>query len=161
MRKSEPTKATRGNVAKADSYNEARARIKSAKENGFYIEAVAIMESIVCDRILSYLHTVHDFPLRTKKDWHHNMSNLVKEVRSRTTLTDQEGRCIWDLLDKWRRQRNEIVHRLVRSDPGEPTLPVDEFLETAKECCKHGEELVKHVINWNKRAKRKAKSPER
>ena len=65
-----------------------------------------------------------------------------------------------DRLDEWRMDRNEIVHKLVRSDPGEPTLPVDEFLEKAKQCCETGEDLSKQVVNWNKREKRNAERSE-
>lgn len=61
-----PKPAQKGNVAKAASYREAKARIKAAKEQHFYIEAIAIIESIISDRILSYLHGAHNFPPRTK-----------------------------------------------------------------------------------------------
>lgn len=156
MRKSLPSPAKKGNVAKADSYREAKARIKSAKEHHFYIEATAIIESIISDRILSYLHGAHDFPLKTKNGWDHSLNNLTEKVREYDELLNDEGENVWNLIDTWRRKRNKVVHNLVRSDPGTPTLLVDDFLEKARESCETGEALANAVVNWNKRAKRRA-----
>jgi len=47
--------AIRGNVAKYLSYREAWSRIKTAQEHGFYLEAVTLEESIIADRLISYL----------------------------------------------------------------------------------------------------------
>ncbi len=156
MRKSLPSPAKKGNIAKADSYREAKARIKAAKEHHFYIEATAIIESIISDRILSFLHGAHNFPLKNRQGWDHSLHNLTDAVRGHEELLSDEGESVWDLIDTWRRQRNKIVHNLVRSDPGTPTLPVDEFLDMTRVSCETGEVLSNLVVNWNKRAKRRA-----
>lgn len=44
-----------GNGAKYLSYREAWARIKLARRQGFFLEAVTIEESIISDRLLSFL----------------------------------------------------------------------------------------------------------
>jgi hypothetical protein len=44
-----------GNVVKYLSYREAWTRIKQAQEQGFYLEAVTLEESIITDRLISYL----------------------------------------------------------------------------------------------------------
>ena len=47
-------KTVKGNLEKYQSYEEVWRRIKSAQESGFYLEAIAIKESIMPDRITSY-----------------------------------------------------------------------------------------------------------
>lgn len=48
----------KGNAAKFWSYREAWTRIKQAQEQGFYLEAVTIEESIISDRLMSYLISI-------------------------------------------------------------------------------------------------------
>ncbi|NJM48932.1 MAG: hypothetical protein HC860_24505 [Alkalinema sp. RU_4_3] len=42
-----PQKDVAGNVNKYESYREAWSRIKHAQENGFFLEAITIQESII------------------------------------------------------------------------------------------------------------------
>ena len=53
IRKSKASPAVKGNVRKANSYREAWARIKLARRQGFFLEAVTIEESIIFDRLLA------------------------------------------------------------------------------------------------------------
>ena len=54
MRKSKTLeKSIAGNASKYYSYREAWTRIKLAQENGFYLEAIAIQESIISDRLIA------------------------------------------------------------------------------------------------------------
>jgi hypothetical protein len=124
MRKSTATNASEGNIAKADSYREAITRIQLADEQGFYIEATALIESMIGDRILSHLNGKFGHPLRTKKKRHHSFSSLIAAVRRQTDLVNEEGECVWTKLDEWRENRNEVIHGMVRSDPGETTIAV-------------------------------------
>jgi hypothetical protein len=56
MRISEPIKQeVQGNVEKYDSYREAWARIRQAQDSGFFLEAITIQESIISDRLISFL----------------------------------------------------------------------------------------------------------
>ncbi len=79
-RKSTKSVSKKGNVPKADSYREAWARIELAQKDGFYIEVASIVESILSDRLLSYLHGAHKFPLRNKKGWNWSFKKLLDEV---------------------------------------------------------------------------------
>jgi hypothetical protein len=56
MRKSRiPDQVLKGNAAKYLSYRQAWARIGAAQGHGFYLEAVTIVESVITDRLISYL----------------------------------------------------------------------------------------------------------
>ena len=56
MRKSQTSdKAIIGNAEKFEAYREAWSRIKLAQENHFFLEAITIQESIISDRLISFL----------------------------------------------------------------------------------------------------------
>ena len=102
--KSNPTTAKNGNIAKVDSYREAKRRISSAMEEGYYTEAAALIESILSDRILSHLHGAHQFPLRTRKGREHSLSDLTKAARQYETLADRNGEELVIQVDNWNKR---------------------------------------------------------
>ena len=157
MRKSKPSTATRGNVSKADSYREAYSRIKSAMNEHYYVEAMALMESVIADRILSYLVGACGLSPLTEKGRPWAFGYLINKAKEKSPLDDASGNCVWTRVNKWREDRNRIVHGFVSSIPGTPTAPVDEFLEKAKIACEEGHKLSREVTNWNKREKTKWK----
>ncbi len=146
MRKSRPTTAKRGNVRKADSFKEAWSRINHATKSGFYLEAAAIQESIIFDRLLAYLHRTCDFPLMTARNRHHSLSDLIKQLR-KTVMASQNAEMLElaSELDTWRETRNRTIHSIVRSAPGTPTQAVDDFLARAKACAVSGAKLARRV----------------
>lgn len=146
MRKSARTTAVNGNVRKSDSFREAWARIKLARAHGFFLEAVAIEESIIFDRLLAYLHRTYEFPVTTPRGKHHSLNDLIKELRRREPQrTVRDGTCMADAIRCWADMRNQVVHSIVRSKPGTPTRPVDEFLSGAEAAAKRGEMLARDV----------------
>jgi hypothetical protein len=54
-RRSQAVPIPRGNADKYFSYSEAWVRIKKARGSGFYLEAVTLQESIIADRLVSFL----------------------------------------------------------------------------------------------------------
>jgi hypothetical protein len=101
-----PQKLIAGNSSKYDSYREAWSRIKLAQDNGFFLEAITIQESIIA-------------------------------------------------VDQWRNVRNEAIHAIVKSEPGQPTQPIDVFLNKAKEAAEEGEHLAREICNWFQKEKRR------
>ena len=49
-----PEEPVNGNASKHYSYREAWARIRLAQQHGFFLEAIAIQESIITDRLIGY-----------------------------------------------------------------------------------------------------------
>ncbi|WP_052537462.1 hypothetical protein [Gloeocapsa sp. PCC 73106] len=66
-----------------------------------------------------------------------------------------------DAVDQWRRFRNEAIHAIVKSKPGEPTQPVDLFLQKAKEAAEAGDNLAREICNWSKKKKREVEKQNR
>lgn len=159
MRKSQPSqKLILGNASKYDSYREAWLRIRLAKENGFFLEAIVIQESIISDRLISYLFR----PTESKALSNNNdnrfisLNNLIQKWSSDFPNGLPSGKYpdLISAVDKWRCFRNEAIHAIVKSEPGKPTQSVDLFLQKAKEAVEEGENLTREVCNWSKKKKR-------
>jgi len=158
MRKStQPKKAVTGNKQKYLAYREAFARIKESHENGFYLEAIAIEESIITDRIISYLKRPNA-PSQLKKGKHGgypSFSNLIK-ILDKDVGRPIEVKKYNDLcssLNIWRADRNNAIHCLVASEPGTPSQQVDDFLMKAKKCATEGAKLARAICDWHKAQK--------
>ena len=141
---------TEGNFEKHDAYREAWKRIKLATEKHFYLEAVTIAESVIADRLLSHLSGVgaktekgHKFGLRT------NFVEMTKVWMSLPPPVEDES--LPKDVDEWRIERNEVVHGIAKSNPGEPTKTVEVFLRKAQDSAIEGEKLARRVCNWHRR----------
>lgn len=94
-------------------YKQAYSRINDATKQGFYLEAITIIESLVSDRLESRLSFLKgcDFSFKT-------LGGLIKE--SRKTETDSELRWLVDQdLDKWRNDRNKALHEMAKIADGD------------------------------------------
>lgn len=138
-----------GNVSKAENYSAAWRQIKKATDNGFYIEALSIQESILSDRLLHHLHKYYGLPLRNKKNWHHTLNDLVNYTRA--VSTDGGMVKILSRFSLWRNKRNIAVHALVRSDPGVKEVPADVFFTKARRAALVGTRITRDVDNWCRR----------
>ncbi|MBD2579780.1 hypothetical protein [Oscillatoria sp. FACHB-1406] len=158
MRKSEASsKQISGNVNKYESYREAWSRIKLALENQFFLEAITIQESIISDRLLSFLSRPDaPNPLVLKNGSFPSFGKLIKGWRSefKDGLPSGSYPDLIEAVDRWRRYRNEAIHAIVKSEPGEPTQPIDSFLQKAKDAAEEGEKLTREVCNWCKKEKK-------
>jgi len=138
------------NLAKYLSYREAWRRIKAATEGGFYFEVVTLCESIISDRLLSYILGTN---AKSKASLKTSFADLIKEWRllAKGALQQQDGSDLGATVDEWRIERNAIVHSLTKSAPGTPTPPVLTFIERAKKAAGDGDLLAAAVQKWHKR----------
>ena len=144
-----------GNQAKYLSYAEAWRRINAAITNQFYFEAVTISESIISDRLLSYVSGVGPSSrLKTTTPFAH----VIAEWRrlAGTLPSDPKHGDLGVAVDAWRIDRNKIVHGLVKSTPGTPTPNVNVFLNDAKRTAEEGKRLARKVSDWHKSELRRA-----
>lgn len=125
----------KGNVQKYLSYKEAWARIEQAQNDGYYLEAVTIIESIISDRLLSFLVGIGKIDRESKKVEKIGFGNLIDQWRS---VVGQNGAAspqaideilsLVDRVNSWRDKRNLVVHGIVKSLPGTATEDVTSFL---------------------------------
>ncbi len=143
------------NTSKGMSYAEAWRRIKAASNAGFHFEAVTICESIISDRLLSYVaatNAANTFNVRT------SFKSLIEKWRkSASPLPMFDGVDLGNAVDCWRDNRNRVVHNLMKSEPGTPTEDVLTFLVRAELTAIRGARLARAVSNWHRDELRRAR----
>ena len=153
-----PQKNPQGNVAKYLSYREAWSRIKQAQEQAFYLEAVTLEESIITDRLISYLVSKGIIKRADELHKYPNFSDLIKKWKRMHApiyirVKSREFHDLQTAVDIWRRRRNKVVHGMVKSHPGTATDDILNFLEEAKLTAAEGEILACGVSSWVKKSK--------
>lgn len=150
-----PNRTPEGNVAKYLSYREAWSRIKKAQEQGFYLEAVTLEESIITDRLISYLVGVKIIKRAVELKDYPNFGQLIQIWKKQypNPIDIQEYRDLQRAVDEWRGRRNKIVHGMVKSHPGKATDNVTDFLEEAKLTAEEGKMLARLVSYWVKKTR--------
>ena len=126
--------------------------MKKAIEGKFYLEAITIQESIITDRLLSFvirkeLINTSDSKLLIRNISLNNLTKLSKEHFDDDALIIE--------LDEFRFSRNNCIHAMVKSFPGNPTQKVSEFQKLARETSFSGKVLTRKVDAWHTRMKKK------
>jgi len=164
FRKSNPfrNQEARGDAAKFLSYTEAWARIREARKSGFFLEAVTIEESIISDRLTSFLvktcgYDPNSKSLRTlnglSNTWlQFSKSHLPALTRSGTEVDELNLR-----LNTWRESRNAVVHGLVKSRVARNADHIDNFLNLAAFTAHEGNLLAREITRWVEVARRETK----
>lgn len=151
---------------KYESYREAWSRIKLAQENHFFLEAITIQESIISDRLISFLTQTAPKPLTKNKNGQFPMFGKLIDLWGLKFPSGLQSGSYPDLIaavDQWRHSRNEALHEIVKFEPGESTQPIDTqpidlFLQRAKEAAEEGEKLTREVCNWCRKEKNRKSS---
>ena len=135
------------NEAKYLSYKAAWERIKSANEAGYYLESVALCESIMSDRLISYITGVSGKSLSLTTPF----ATIIKEWKKYSDPFSWGAyKDLPDAVDAWRKKRNDVVHGFVKSNPGTPTERVESVLDGAKDAAVEGCSLARAVCAWHK-----------
>lgn len=158
------SKEISGNAGKYEAYREAWSRIKSAQENLFFLEAITIQESIISDRIISFLsHSTEANQRRRDNSCQYlSLYKLIERWRAEFPNTIKSGKYqdLINALNEWRLARNETIHAIVKSNPADISQDIDLFLKKAKETAEEGEQIAREICNWCKRTKNSNHSKE-
>ncbi len=135
------------NAAKYLSYREAWRRINAATKEGYFFEAVTLCESIISDRLLSYVRGVNP---SSKANIHTKFATLIAEWRKLAgTLPVHETTDLGEAIDLWRKVRNEVVHGLAKSMPETATQELQSYMKRVEEAGRSGVALARAVSNWH------------
>ena len=161
------TMAKRGNVGLYERYRASWERIEGSLDAGYYFEAIAIEESIISNRLTSFLHGVGSVKpyeaagLDSKGHPNHMaFATVIKKWRERMDGDSRWESCpvLIEDVNRWRLQRNKALHALAQSFPGqEPALTTEEFIAMAHETALKGANLARAVSKWHKRQRTRAK----
>jgi hypothetical protein len=166
LRKSRPRGAdwASGNASKYFSYAEAWARIGFAIKQGYFLEAVTIEESIVSDRLMSFLQKTCSINLKPKVT--KSLGLLTEHWAAEFELRLAEdpemleaSRALRSRLDAWRDRRNDVVHGLVKSTAGRHDDHIDNFLEGAERSAAEGKAVARAISRWVELHKKKRTIP--
>jgi len=94
-------------------YKQAYSRINDATKQGFFLEAITIIESLISDRLESRLTFLkkHDVSFKT-------LGGLIKESRKTETDSPLKELVAQD-LDRWRNDRNKALHEMAKIADGD------------------------------------------
>ena len=145
-----------GNASKFFSYSEAWVRIKKARAFGFYLEAVTLEESIIADRLISYLVCVGEIQAESRVE-KCSFGQLIQLWRKRVSqpIPAKYFPDLRSAVDDWRDHRNRVVHGMVKSMPGARHPDVVDFLKEAEFVAFQGEALAHALSDWVKKAKKR------
>jgi len=143
------------NANKYFCYREAWVRIKKAQGYGFYLEAVTLEESIIADRLVSFLVCVGEIQADTQVE-KHSFGYLIQQWTKRVPepIPTKYFHDLRSAIDEWRKRRNSVVHGMVKSVPGSNHNDVLDFLEEAKFVALQGEALARAISDWARKTKR-------
>ena len=145
------------NYHKYFSYRYAFGRINDAIAAGFYLEAITIEESIISDRLLrvcrnfGYKEALHNASLGSLEKYLEKNIARIQEIMPETCSV------FLPRIKEFRGYRNKCLHQIAKSEPGEKTLEVEEFLEITKKIALDGKLLARDLSNWVKEYKRATK----
>lgn len=150
--------AEKKNYAKRDSYALAFDMIATAIQHNFPLQAIAVEESIISDRLWSALNVSKT--TGGKKEtlgkaldtWEKSVKNGVSNPLGDEAESMREG------LASWWDSRNKLIHGIVKSFRGDkPKIIAANFERSAMKAAVKGSELARQVCNWSSKQIRKAK----
>lgn len=138
---------------KKERYTEAYARIDSSIKTKNLFEAITIEESIISDRLASFLEATET--LKSEQVHRQSFANLIILWRVATTNPGTIWEACDELIskvDSWRGQRNKYVHGLVKFPNQKANIPnTEEFLKGAEKTANEGKSLANLVSDWRNR----------
>ncbi|MGB5217309.1 MAG: hypothetical protein WBN66_03320 [Smithella sp.] len=152
-------KPSRNKKAKYLTYKEAFTRINQAIDAHFFLEAITIEESIICDRMISYLHGKFGvaFSENDMKSVKTLTGSLLKMWRKHAPepIAFKNYLDLHKEIDEWREQRNYLLHSMTKSYPGKPTKNINDFLDDACIAAIRGKKLARALSDIAKEGNKK------
>ena len=117
------------------TYTDVIKRYHQALANGYYLEAITLMESIISDRLESYL-------IRMTSDNKYSFNTLGQLIQGLTCIGDTHMP-ISDILI-WKNNRNASLHEMAKIEDGKYRDFGTKYSD-AKNCADEGYELFRKI----------------
>ena len=121
-------------------FKSAEKHIEKSIQEGYFCEAIAIIESVITDRLESWL----SFLKQTNVGFQ-NLGPAIQSLQGCETDADIIG--ILSDLDKWRVKRNGALHELVKIEAGKPKSEWIERIQLLSSTATEGYELLKKLYH--------------
>jgi hypothetical protein len=110
--KSGPAQARRG------LYGNAITRVNNAIEHRYPLESIALLESMIADRLEARLAWLHQ--QRIDKREFSTLGNLTQELCGARSNESDEAKSVYEGVKAWADRRNEALHQMVKLAEGDP-----------------------------------------
>lgn len=122
------------------TYKAAIERISYSIQEGFYLEAITICESVIADRLESRLN----FICNTANYSFSTLGRLIEGIRNK----EKDNNIISFVnhnLDPWRRKRNNALHEMAKIEDGDSNEWADKIIQ-CESIAKEGEQIRKMLF---------------
>ena len=120
---------------RCDTFKRVLGRYKDAMDKAFYLEAITLMESLISDRLESYMS-------RNIADNDYSFSTLERLIRGLRRIETTSMPV--DSIEAWKQQRNILLHEMAKIEEGNYE-PFDVKYKRAKQCAEDGLELFRVI----------------
>lgn len=148
--------------ARYELYRGAHRRLKQALSLGFWIEAIALCESMISDRLESRISHLNNHESEARR--HQVLGGLVNRLKSTEKKRGYEAiHALYEEVRLWNAERNRAIHHAVKISDGEEFRKWDERYAELEQVARSGADIVKRLSDELKRIKlteeRKQKRP--
>jgi hypothetical protein len=119
-------------------YKSAFSWVRKSIDEGYYLEAISIVESLVADRLESYLSFL------LKKDCSFKTLGALIESIKANEKDELLRALVLNDLNQWRKDRNRAAHEMVKIEDGQ-RVTWDERLAINKTVAETGLALVRKI----------------
>lgn len=135
------TRETNDGMQRHNLYASVLAKRKKAMEDGYYLEAVTLTESIVADRLESRLSFLkgEDFSFKPLGPLIIEAGKVETDEELKALVTDEENG-----LEAWRKRRNNAIHELAKIEE-DSSVPWGARYEEVRQCAESGYELFRKI----------------
>ena len=130
-------------------------RVKNCKEEGYYLEAITILESLIGDRMEAILSDTEGVHIGFQ-----TLERLIKIAKRSEVVEEEMMQMVINELTPWKDKRNQALHEMVKLQADELhdwnsrydsfNLAIDEGLEIFKQLNK----FRKRILNSKKKQER-------
>lgn len=138
--------------ARYELYRGAHRRLKQALSSGFWIEAIALCESMISDRLESRISHLNNHESEARR--HQVLGGLVNRLKSTEKKRGYAAlHALYEEVRLWNAERNRAIHHAVKISDGEAFRKWDERYSELEETARTGSLLVQRLSDELKRIK--------
>jgi len=136
-------------IARHRLYRAGHDRIQQAIRQGWYLEAIALIESLLTDRLESRLSFLTGSNVAFQ-----NLGPLTDMIRRHETI-EPIKHFVAETVDGWRRERNSAVHEMLKLEVGEEK-EWDDRMRTLRKTAVDGYAALKRLGMLTNTARRRS-----
>jgi len=128
--------------ARHQAYVSAMERIAAAIGAGYFLEAVALEESLISNCLFNFLDQ-SGVKLSAP-----TLHALLQKIGAFASAPEELPRRLFDDIDAWRKARNNAIHGYITSHSEALHGSSLAFMAAAKETAQRGEEYCQQIVDW-------------